>query len=352
MAIAAGNGFTLALRSDGTVVCWLAPYIAFGAVYPNNTNVYYGQCSIPPGLSGVISIAAGWLHGLALTSNGTVVVWGSYVIVSGYGAGIMLGPAFVPDITQKVVALAGGCSHSLALTSLGQVLVWGSDNSYNQMTLPLSLVSGPRVMSISALGNNNIALFASGTFVVWGNSASGQLNVPLAYLAGVSAVAAGWGQYVVAFIETGAVAAWGRNNDGDSTPPVGLTGVTAVSASWGYSYVLLNSGAVVVWGNSYGGQRSTPSNLSGVMAIAAGEGHLVAMSGCTSGVLAVSPPIALAPSNLPPPPSLITPPPSSLSPPPPSPLPPSPPPSPKPPQPTSPNPPLPSPTPSNLPSLR
>ncbi|MEW5316606.1 MAG: hypothetical protein WDW38_007968 [Sanguina aurantia] len=163
LAVAAGNGFTLALKSDGTVACWLAPYVAFGA-----SGVNYGTCNIPAGLSGVVSIAAGWLHGMAITSNGTVVVWGSYVTVTGYGDAVMLGPAFVPALSQPIVALAGGCSHSMALTSTGQVLVWGADNSFGQTTLPPSLVGSgaQRVTAISSTANNNIALFAGGTVVV------------------------------------------------------------------------------------------------------------------------------------------------------------------------------------------
>ncbi|MEW5304175.1 MAG: hypothetical protein WDW36_006806 [Sanguina aurantia] len=161
-AIAAGNGFTLALKPDGTVVCWLAPYTAFGA-----SNVDYGPCNIPAGLSDVVTIAAGWTHGLAITASGTVVVWGSYVKVSGYGDAVMLGTAFLPAFTQAIVAVAGGCSHSLALTSTGQVLVWGADNSFNQMSLPptLTQTNAQRVTAFSSTANNNIALFEDGTFV-------------------------------------------------------------------------------------------------------------------------------------------------------------------------------------------
>ena len=60
-AIAAGNGHTVALKSDGTVVAW-------------GYN-FYGQTTVPPGLSGVTAIAAGY-HTVALKSDGTVVAWG------------------------------------------------------------------------------------------------------------------------------------------------------------------------------------------------------------------------------------------------------------------------------------
>ena len=61
-AIAAGFGYSLALKSDGTVVAW-------------GSNAR-GQASVPAGLSGVTAIAAGYYHSLALKSDGTVVAWG------------------------------------------------------------------------------------------------------------------------------------------------------------------------------------------------------------------------------------------------------------------------------------
>jgi hypothetical protein len=51
-AIAAGGDFSLALKSDGTVVSW-------------GYNVD-GECNVPPNLTGVIAIAAGDHHSLAL----------------------------------------------------------------------------------------------------------------------------------------------------------------------------------------------------------------------------------------------------------------------------------------------
>src|SRR5580692_4663079 len=59
VAISAGDKYSLALRSDGTVVAW-----------GNNTFV-------PAGLSNVVAIATGYDFLLALQSDGTVVAWGA-----------------------------------------------------------------------------------------------------------------------------------------------------------------------------------------------------------------------------------------------------------------------------------
>jgi hypothetical protein len=62
VAIAAGEGQSMALKSNSTVVCW-------------GSN-YDGQTNVPAGLTGVVAIDAGSWHCMALESNGTVVCWG------------------------------------------------------------------------------------------------------------------------------------------------------------------------------------------------------------------------------------------------------------------------------------
>lgn len=52
----AGGAFSLALKSDGTVLAWGANY--------------HGETNVPPGLSGVTAVAAGEWHGLALKTDG------------------------------------------------------------------------------------------------------------------------------------------------------------------------------------------------------------------------------------------------------------------------------------------
>ncbi len=58
VAIAAGDFYSLALKSDGTIVSW-----------GNTPNV-------STGLSDVVTIATGMGHSLALKTDGTIVAWG------------------------------------------------------------------------------------------------------------------------------------------------------------------------------------------------------------------------------------------------------------------------------------
>ncbi|MGO8676635.1 MAG: hypothetical protein ACLQVX_12280, partial [Limisphaerales bacterium] len=62
VAVAGGGSHSLALRNDGTVVAW---------GWDN-----YGQADVPAGLTNAIAISAGSLQSMALRADGTVLTWG------------------------------------------------------------------------------------------------------------------------------------------------------------------------------------------------------------------------------------------------------------------------------------
>ena len=115
---------------------------------------------------------------------------------------------------------------------------------------------------------------AGGTVVAWGWNAYGQTTVP-AGLSGVTAVAASYSD-TVALKSDGTVVAWGNNGQGQTTVPAGLSGVTAIAAGAYHTVALKNDGTVVAWG-IVGYVYQIPPGLSGVTAIAAGELHTVAL---------------------------------------------------------------------------
>lgn len=89
-AVAAGDTFSAALKNDGTVVVW------GGNLFLTN---------VPPTATGVNAIAANWDSVQALKGDGTVVAWGG----NGYGDSI------VPPGLTGVTAIAAGYYHTLAL---------------------------------------------------------------------------------------------------------------------------------------------------------------------------------------------------------------------------------------------
>ena len=131
--VAAGGSFSLALKSDGTVLAW-----------GNNQSGELGNGKAPTdsstparvkGLgsgSGVIQVAAGGAFCLALKSDGTVLAWG-HNKAGELGDG-KSGDAWTPVEVKGlgpgsgVIAIAAGGAHGIALTKSGEVLAWGANN--------------------------------------------------------------------------------------------------------------------------------------------------------------------------------------------------------------------------------
>ena len=101
MIIAAGNGHSLGLKSDGTV-----------AEAGNNNN---GQCNVSP-WANILSIDTGERFSLGLKSDGTVIAAGNNDF----------GQCNVSEWTD-VIAIAAGGWHSLGLKSNGTVVAIGSN---------------------------------------------------------------------------------------------------------------------------------------------------------------------------------------------------------------------------------
>jgi hypothetical protein len=71
---------------------------------------YYGQANVPPGLTNVVAIAAGYADTKVLRSDGTAAAWGSYW--DNHGNWI---PTTVPAYVSNVVMMASGDSHAVGL---------------------------------------------------------------------------------------------------------------------------------------------------------------------------------------------------------------------------------------------
>jgi hypothetical protein len=132
IAVDAGRDFSVALKSDGTVVAWgLSDR---------------GQTAVPGGLKDVVAISTGETHTLALRADGTVVAWGFNDV----------GQCTIPSTLTGVVSIAAGDRHSLALKADKTVVAWG-DNSQGQLNVPTSGVRG-----IAAGGYHSLTQGGSG----------------------------------------------------------------------------------------------------------------------------------------------------------------------------------------------
>jgi alpha-tubulin suppressor-like RCC1 family protein len=266
-ALAAGNGSSFALLSDGSFLSWgsnalgqlgdgtttprrvtPANVCAVGATAPclvANNNVLYG---VSKTFGSSLSNSA-----YAVESDGTVLAWGSNSNgqigdgtttqrttpeqVSGLGPG------------SGAVDIAAGDLHCLVLKSDGTALSWGNNGSGQlgngtifASTTPVQtfgLGSGSGVIALTSRGQTTLALRSDGSVLAWGRNANGQLgngtmdnkNTPIqvvcragdvpgstfcssaGYLRGVTAVAAGNG-HSLALLNDGTVLAWGANGNG------------------------------------------------------------------------------------------------------------------------------------------
>lgn len=321
--IAAGNGFSLAVKTNGTAAAWGDQ----GAGELGNNVISASSQRVPQtvvSLADARRVAAGEFHAVALRTDGTVVAWGSNAdgkLGIGTIGGQFAAPQAVGGLTN-VTAIAVGLDHSLALRGDGTVVAWGQNDvcqlGQNDTTTRSAATPVPGLANVTAIaagGAHSFALRSDGAIFAWGFNANGQLGlgsvstaacVPTRVTAldgrGVVELAAG-GFHSLARTGLGAVLGWGSNSGGQTgsaapgsgnvlapTVVANLLNVTALAAGETHSVALRNDGTIRTWGNASAGRlgngttgasqsTSIPQvpNVSTVTAIAAGTNHTLAL---------------------------------------------------------------------------
>jgi alpha-tubulin suppressor-like RCC1 family protein len=196
VSVAGGWYHSLAALSDGTVWAWGPnvsgclgqPFTVIGGT--GGSPVYTTTPMQVPGISNAVAVASGWFFSMALLSDGTVMVWGDGTDGE-YGIGDAVTPLYsqsgptpvqVQGLTG-VVAIAAGSRHAMALKSDGTVWCWGN-NDYGQLgnnSLGASGVAtlvqnlGPAVQ-IAAGQTHSMARLANGTIWLWGQNQYAELG--------------------------------------------------------------------------------------------------------------------------------------------------------------------------------
>ena len=323
----AGGGYHLLLVGPKKTV-WARGANEFGQLGEGTNSNANARIEMLPGFDGVKSLAAGYLHSLALKSDGTVWAWGGDPFGQvGDGVPLQLpglpplpdqgttSPVQTPDLLD-VVAVAAGGYHSLALRLDGRVWSWGAnwygqlgDGTTNDQHAP-KIVSGlSDVRTLAGGGLHSLAVRTDGSVWGWGRNDFGQLGndsiadsdepVKVSGLRGASAVAAGsW--HSLALKSDGSVWGWGNNGAGQlgggiaaasshPAPIPGLSDVIALSAGLEHNVALKSDGTVWAWGADDHGQlgdgtnvdRATPAAVHGLrnaVAVAAGGNFSLALT--------------------------------------------------------------------------
>lgn len=296
IAVSPGGFHVLALKQDGSVWAWGANRTG-QLGQGTDTDVPVVNPVRVKGLSKIVSIAAGNGHSLALRSDGTVWVWGgNWVGQLGLGEVDQVNlPTQLPGLTN-VKAIYVGFWHNIAVKTDGTVWTWG-DNTAGDLGLgdidirkfPTQLFGFDDAVEFF-LGDSSFALKADGSVWAWGGNIQGQLGLGEADLDkcfgypcsitprrieglnNIIGLASG-GNHSLAVSRDGSVWSWGGDFNGElglrDTPlehcfgwfpykPCGLkprkidslNSVASVSAGFNHSEALKSDGSLWTWGSN------------------------------------------------------------------------------------------------------
>ncbi len=270
VAVAGGGDTGYALEKNGTVWAWGAG--AEGEL-GNGTNESRAPLPVAVhGLSGVVALAGGGEDAYAVEKDGTVWAWGAGS--SGQlGNGALGSESDVPVQVRGlsgVVEVAGGGSGGFALKKNGTVWAWGAGASGQlgngtldaQSDVPVQVHGLAGIVAVAAFNGDesDLALARNGTVWRWGaalvtavegvrlpalaSTAGSDTPVKVGGVAGAVAIAGGV-DTEFALLKTGAVWAWGDDEDGElgngthnyvSAVPLQVPGVHgAVAIAGGYT---------------------------------------------------------------------------------------------------------------------
>jgi alpha-tubulin suppressor-like RCC1 family protein len=286
------NGYSLALKTDGTLWGWGANGVGQLGVgwietpnVPTQVGLYSSDGFLISADSDWAQIAAGQSHSLGIKTNGTLWAWGNNAV----------GQLGDPNITNPAIPnkigtdsdwskVTGGFEHTIAIKRNGTIWTWG-DNTFGQLgdgTLtPLRFtptkIGTDSDWSVASGGRyHTLAIKTNGTIWEWGSNGNGELGlgytssysvipVQIGSNSDWSAIAAG-NRATIACKTNGTLWSWGWNISGalglgdtvDRWTPTQVGSVTnwfmiAIAACGQHSVGLKISGTLWAWGkNDYG----------------------------------------------------------------------------------------------------
>lgn len=237
-----GYDHAVVLKSDGTVVTFGSNSVGQLGNGTGGAGTYSANPVTVTGLpNDIIQVIAGSEHTAALTKSGEVYVWGRDQY-GNLGDGVLGTAAEVNSTPKKVSSLSGivhianGRDHILALKNDGTVYAWGlaasgqlgigGSGSPTPVPTPTLVTGLYQVVSVWANGTQSFAILGDGTVKGWGANSSGNLGTGLTtpaklYTPGDIVVGVKDIQYFgcgalhnFAILKTGSLYGWGWNFKG------------------------------------------------------------------------------------------------------------------------------------------
>jgi alpha-tubulin suppressor-like RCC1 family protein len=281
VAVAGGSGFSLFLKSNGTV--WACGANDYGQLGDGTTNIHLAAFQIP-GLTNVIRMVGGKGHSMFLKSDGTV--WGCGLNIDGQlGDGTSTNRLVPTQITtlSNIIDIGGGQDHCLFLKNNGTVYACGwnfqgelGDGTTTDRHTPVQVLAVSNVIAVSkasAVSQWSAFIKSDGTVWACGKNDYGQFGdgttaprytpSQITGLSGMKAVAGGYA-YILCRKNDNTLWACGSNlygelGDGTTVDKhaffqvSGISGVVAVAAGTEHSLILLSNGTVKAFGHNGNG---------------------------------------------------------------------------------------------------
>lgn len=261
--VSAGDSHSMAIQTGGFMWLWGNNDCYQLGVNNVTERLYPAKCDYVALSSGVLAIAAGWFHSLAIDNDHFIWAWGAngFGEVGGTGGGIRE----TPD-TIKLSPTGGA-------VLLGHIIAAGGD---------FSLAVNNSVTSVWAWGRNGYGQI--------GNNTPGppyQYEYPvqatdpteIGYLTGVTAIAAGQ-NFTIAKTNATTLYGWGKNTRGQlaqgSTFPSSIYlptllthlpagSITGITAGGNHAALVTSNGKVYTWGMGSSGQLGNGSYGDGLI---------------------------------------------------------------------------------------
>lgn len=286
------------------------------------TILFFAAAQTPkPASSGLVKIAGGSGHNLALFADGTVIGWrdmrsGALGPKSGIPNNNGQATAYVRiPLPSKVVDIAAGSRTSYFLLESGAILAMGDGRNgelgCGERCLagseePVPVAGIQDAVRIAAGSYTAFAVHRDGTVSGWGSPANGLLGerasndavltpVPIPGLRDIADISATGQTHVLGLTKAGKVWHWGKFPMGIvfADDPVlaphevpGLSGAKTVVSTW-VAAALKNDGTVWVWGNNgqalFGNGRREQTEKSPVPVRVAGVANVAELAGANGG---------------------------------------------------------------------
>ena len=184
-AISAGESYTIALKTNGTLWAW--GYNYGGQLGDGSKEDRFAPVRVGTDNDWAEKFAAGFGHTVALKTDGSMHAWGW----NGEGQlGILTDEDYITTPRQVGFdndwdAVEAGDSHTVALKTNGTLYTWGwngvgqlGDGTYEDSATPVRVGEDSDWIAISThYGNHTVAIKKDGVLMTWGDNGNGKLGV-------------------------------------------------------------------------------------------------------------------------------------------------------------------------------